>query len=305
MRVGVTGASGFIGSALVASLAARGDDVVSFTRPGATAPSGMSVRWDPGRGLVDDDDLRRVGPLDAVVHLAGAGLASRRWTAARKAEILESRTRSTHALVNALLNAPFPVPFLASASAVGYYGSRGDEVLDEASSPGQGFLARVCLEWERAANELADRATGVATLRTGIVAGSHGGALARQLVLFRLGLGGRLGSGRQWLSPISLHDATRAILFVIDNRLTGAVNLVAPCALTNRDFTAALARAVHRPAVIPVPEFALRLALGSELARDAALASQRVQPGVLARSGFDFHHADIDALLAWALTTVD
>lgn len=302
MHVGVTGAGGLIGGALTAALVERGDHVVAFTRPRGSAPAGPNVRWDPASGLFDDADLRRVGHLDAVVHLAGAGIGDQRWTEARKREILSSRTASTRLLVGALRNAPDGAPFLASGSAIGYYGSRGDEILDERSVPGEDFLADVCRQWEREAAELRTSGTGVAMLRTGIVLSATGGALARQLGLFRLGLGGRLGSGTQWLSPIALDDTVRAILFVIDQRIDGPVNLVAPCALTNQDFTIALARALHRPAPFAVPGFVLRLALGAAVTDGAVLASQRVTPRVLLDAGFNFHHPDVDALLRSALS---
>ncbi len=304
MRVGVTGAGGFIGSALAAELTRRGDDVVSFVRPQSRPSPGRSVRWDPTHGQLDVADLRGAGPLDAVVHLAGAGIGDRRWTTARRSEILESRTASTRLLVRSLRDLPDGAPFLASGSAVGYYGSRGDEILDEDSTTGDDFLAYVCQEWEREAATLRDSGSRVAALRTGIVASATGGALARQLGLFRLGLGGPLGAGTQWISPIALDDAVRAIMFVLDRRIDGPVNLVAPCAVTNRDFTAAVARALHRPALLRVPAIALRVALGRALTDGAVLASQRVAPKVLLESGFEFHSADIDALVRSALSPV-
>jgi len=303
MRVGVTGASGFIGTALTAALVGRGDDVVAFVRPHSRPSAEACVRWDPARDLIDEDDLRRAGHLDAVVHLAGAGIGDRRWTASRRTEIMSSRTSSTRLLVRALRDQPNGAPFLASGSAIGYYGSCGDEVLDEDSGPGDDFLALVCREWESEAAALRASGARVALLRTGIVASAAGGGLRRQLGLFRWGLGGPLGSGTQWFSPIALEDAVRAITFIIDQRPDGPVNLVAPCALTNRDFTAALARAVHRSARLRVPAFALRLALGRALTDGAVLASQRVTPKVLLESGFQFHCADIDALLRSALST--
>ncbi|HVB71530.1 MAG TPA: TIGR01777 family oxidoreductase [Acidimicrobiales bacterium] len=304
MRVGVTGAGGFIGSALVSTLAQRGDDIVTFVRPQSRPSPGLSVRWDPVHDQLDVGDLRRAGHLDAIVHLAGAGIGDRRWTTARRREILESRTASTRLLVHSLRELPEGAPFLASGSAVGYYGSRGDEILDEDSSPGDDFLARVCREWEREAASLRDSGSRVATLRTGIVASATGGALARQLGLFRHGLGGPLGAGTQWISPIALGDAVRAIMFVLDERVDGPVNLVAPCAVTNRDFTTAIARAVNRRALLRVPAAALRLALGRALTDGVVLASQRVAPKVLLESGFEFHAADIDALLRSALSPV-
>ena len=298
MRVGVTGASGLIGSALAAALRARGDTVVTFVRDATRRDD--AVRWDPSRGTVDEDDLRRSGPFDAVVHLAGAGIAERRWSVARRHEILESRTRSTSLLVAALTASGAPAT-VASGSAIGYYGSRGDSLLDESSTSGDDFLADVCRQWEDAAAPLRAAGTAVAHLRTGIVQSTRGGALRRQLPLFRLGLGGRLGSGRQWMSPISIDDEVRAITWVIDRRLDGPVNLVAPEPLTNRDFTRALARATHRRAVAHVPAFALSLALGRDLTEGVVLASQRVLPRRLSESGFVFEAPDATTILASVL----
>jgi uncharacterized protein (TIGR01777 family) len=288
MRIGVTGASGFIGSALVGALEQRGDQVVRFVRSTGSAATGDVVRWDPARQTIDDDDLRRVGDFDAVVHLAGAGIADKRWTAARKGEILRSRTESTNLLVEALGSSG--TAFLASGSAIGFYGSRGDEVLDETSSQGDDFLADVCGRWEEATTPLTRQGTGVALLRTGIVMSQNGGALKKQLPLFRLGLGGPLSSGRQWLSPISLVDEVRAILWVIEKKIIGPVNLTGPQPLRNDEFTKVLAQEIHRPALLRVPAFALKIALGAELANGAVLASQRVIPKVLTESGFSFEN---------------
>ncbi len=301
MHVGVTGASGLIGSALVEALLERGDDVVRFVRPTSDTVRDGAIRWDPSRGDVDDGDLRRVGGLDAVVHLAGAGVGDRRWTSARKLEVLSSRVQSTTLLVRTLAGLPGGVGVLASGSAIGYYGSRGAETLDESTSSGHDFLADVCVRWEQAASVLACSGAAVSLLRTGIVMSASGGALARQLPLFRLGLGGRLSSGQQWFSPISLRDQIRAILWVVDHRIVGPVNLASPRPLTNLEFTRELARQLHRPAVATVPLFALRAALGRELADVAVLASQRVRPGVLLDGGFAFDHPDTAAILEWAL----
>lgn len=300
MRVGVTGSSGFIGSALVTALDERGDDVVRFVRPNSARRSGEEVRWDPARGLVDEEDLRRVGRFDAVVNLAGAGIADRRWSNTRKAEILTSRTNATALLVR-LLGESSGTAFLASGSAVGVYGSRGDESLDESSATGDDFLAQVCTEWEQATSPLERFGTIVAHLRTGIVMSSRGGTLKKQLPLFRLGLGGALGTGRQWISPISLRDEVRAIVWLLENRASGPFNLVAPAALTNRAFTQALAHQLRRPARLRIPSSALRVALGGQLVTGAVLASQRVVPAALLGSGFTFDHPDIESIMSWAL----
>lgn len=302
MRIGVTGASGFIGRALVAALVERGDDVTRFVRPGSSSAAGPVVRWDPSRALVDEGDLRYAGGFDGVVHLAGAGIADRRWSRERKREILRSRTDSTSLLVSALGSLSSGAAFLASGSAIGFYGSRGDENLDESSSRGEGFLADVCVEWERCAQTIEHSGTGLALLRTGIVMSRHGGALRKQLPLFRMGLGGPLSDGSQWLSPISLRDEVRAILWVLDHHLTGPVNLVAPQPVQNREFTKILANEIHRPAFLRVPAFALEIALGNELATEAVLASQRVQPKYLAESSFKFDNPSSEAILSEALT---
>jgi uncharacterized protein (TIGR01777 family) len=296
VRVGVTGSSGLIGSALVASLLERGDDVVRFVRPDSVRATDHVIRWDPSRGLVDDTDLRRVGGFDAVVNLAGAGLADRRWTRARKEEIRRSRIDATSLLVQ-FLGESSGTPFLASASAVGVYGSRGDEVLDESSALGDDFLARVCAAWERSTAPLERSGVAVAHLRTGIVLSSRGGVLKRQLPLFRFGLGGSLGTGAQWISPISLRDEVRAIVWLLEKRTSGPFNLVAPEPLTNRELTRALARRLHRPGRLRIPSSALRLVLGSELVDAAVLASQRVVPTALRENGFSFEDVDIRSIL--------
>lgn len=302
MRVGVTGSSGLIGTALCDALDARGDAVVRFVRsdargvPARRRP-GAVIRWNPALGQIDDLDLPALDGLDAIVNLAGVGIGERRWTPQRREAILQSRVDATNLVMT--LAARHGVAMVVNASAIGYYGSRGDEILTEESGPGSGFLAEVCQAWERAA-----RAEGVKTahLRTGIVMTRSGGALARQLPIFRAGLGGVLGDGEQWLSPVSLVDEVRAVLWVIDRQLEGPVNLVAPCPLTNRDFTRALARALRRPAFARVPRVALEAALGREAARELVLTSQRVTPEALSRDGFPFAHATISAILTSALS---
>jgi uncharacterized protein len=300
VRVAVTGASGLIGRSLVAALEARGDEVVTFQRATSKTTTANSVRWDPAHHEVDEDDLRRCGELDAVVNLAGAGIGDRRWSPARKDEILASRVSATSTLAN-VFRGPHAVALMVNASAIGWYGSRGDETLTETSPRGAGFLSDVCRAWEEAAQPLVDAGTTVGYLRTGLVLDAHGGVLRQQLALFRLGLGGRYGSGRQWMSPVSLADEIRAVLWMIDHRLAGPVNVVAPAPLINRDFTRTLARALHRPAFFAVPRVALEMALGSEMANELVFASQRVMPGVLTESGFHFEHPDATSAVAWAL----
>jgi uncharacterized protein (TIGR01777 family) len=301
MRVGVTGSSGFIGTALVAALHQRGDEVVRFVRPGATASSERVVRWDPSRGHVDESDLRSVGGFDAVVNLAGAGVGDHRWTEQRKQMVLQSRVATTQLLVEALGGLPDGAAYLASGSAIGIYGARRLEPVDEQATLGSDFLADVCQSWEAAALPLVATGAKVSFLRTGIVMSASGGVLQRQLPLFRYGVGGRLSNGQQVLSALSLDDEVRAILWAIDHHIEGPINLAA-VAVTNAEFTTAVARALHRPALARVPAVALRLILGSELANGAVLASQHVVARVLRESGFTFAQSDLTSIVDSALS---
>ena len=301
MRIGITGGSGLIGGALICALEARGDTVIRFVRPDSSSNSNEAVRWDPSRDLVDEGDLRRVAGFDAVVHLAGAGIADKRWSSQRKQEIMASRVRSTKLLVSALSRVDTAI--LASGSAIGVYGSRGDQILDESAPRGSDFLASVCANWEDATQGLEKKGATVAHLRTGIVMSCEGGALKKQLPLFRLGLGGALATGQQWLSPISITDEVRAIIWVIDQKLSGPVNLTAPEPVRNLEFTKVLAQEIHRPAFFRVPATALKIALGTELASEAVLASQRVIPKVLEESGFSFANPTIRDIISSSLAT--
>jgi uncharacterized protein len=292
VRVGVTGSSGFIGRALSASLLERGDTVVAFVRPTTEHPSELCVRWDPSSAYVDETDLREVSRLDAIVHLAGAGIGDRRWSSNRKSLIVASRVESTSLLEHVERSLPEGVGFVASASAIGWYGDRGDEQLDESSTRGDGFLADVCHEWEGATSSLESRGVPVAHFRSGIVLSVRGGALKKQLPLFRVGLGATFGPGQQWMSPISLDDEVRAILWILDRQLTGPINLVAPTPITNRDFTHTLAGELSRRAFLAIPTVAVRAALGREMANELILASQRVTPQQLLASEFVFEHPD-------------
>jgi len=301
VRVGITGASGLVGRALVEALNERGDIAVCFVRPSSTSLTSTTVRWDPPRGLVDDGDLNRVGALDAVVNLSGAGIGDRRWSASRKSEILNSRIAATGLLVSVLGELSNGGGFLANASAIGWYGSRDDEVLDESSPHGDGFLADVCVKWELATLPLEAKGIGVAHLRSGVVLSSKGGALKKQLPLFRGGLGGCYGAGDQWMSVISLVDEIHALLWTIDHRLTGPVNVVAPQPITNKSFTHELARVLHRPAVFNLPKSVMKAVLGGEMAEELILVSQRVLPEKLLSSNFRFEHSDAQEALEWAL----
>lgn len=293
-RVAVTGSTGMIGGALVAALRERGDDVRHLVRRPPQRPD--EVAWDPDSRALDPGVLEGV---DAVVHLAAAP-ASVRWTAGNRASILTSRTNGTYAVASAIAASGRPVRFL-SASAMGFYGDRGEELLTEASPPGDGFLVDVVLAWEESARPAVEAGAPVAHLRTGLVLSATGGALERMLPLARLGLSGPLGSGRQWWSWITLHDHVRAMLHLIDHpEISGAVNLVGPHPDRQRDVAAALGQVLDRPAVLPAPTTALRLALGGFAGE--VLGSTRVIPERLTRSGFHFDHAQLRPALEWAIT---
>lgn len=299
MQVAVTGASGLVGRPLVGVLRAQGHDVVRLVR-GASA--GADERpWDPMSGRLDPVV---VADRDAVVHLAGAGVADKRWTKAYRALVLESRTRGTTAVAEAVaaaVSAGQGPRVLLSASAVGWYGDTGDRVADETAPAGQGFLAEVTGQWERATGPAQRAGARVAHLRTGIVLSGSGGALATQVRVFKLGLGAPLGSGRQWVSSISLHDEVAAIVHLLTADVDGPVNLVGPAPVTNREFTRVLGRVLRRPTLpVPVPGPVLSALLGG-FAREAVLVGQRVVPAVLQRSGFSFTHPDLATALRASL----
>ena len=291
-RIAITGASGLIGGALSAHLRQRGDEVVPMVRRGAGA---HEITWQPGQDLSPG----ALAGIDAVVHLAGAGVGDRRWTPAYKDLILRSRVDGTATISRAVAAADHPIR-LVSGSAIGFYGSRGDEELDESSTPGDGFLAEVVRAWEAATAPAEAAGMPVTHARTGLVFSAHGGALGRMLPLARLGLAGPLGTGAQFWSWISLVDEVRALAFLVDRPdLTGPVNLAGPDPTRQRDVAEALGKLLKRPARLPAPAVALRLALG-EFADDI-LASQRVVPQRLMDAGFVFTHPDLDAALDAAL----
>ncbi|MFE3287595.1 TIGR01777 family oxidoreductase [Streptomyces sp. NPDC001717] len=295
MRIAVTGSTGLIGSALVRSLREDGHEVVRFVRREPAA--GDEARWDPARGHVDPEAL---AGCDAVVGLAGAGIGDHRWTAAYKKEIRDSRVLGTAALARAVAALDEPPRVFVVGSAVGYYGDTGDRVVDESSPAGTGFLPSVCVEWEAAAAPARKAGIRTAFARTGLVVAGEGGAWGRMFPLFKAGLGGRLGDGRQYWSYISLRDEVAALRHIIDTpSLEGPVNLTAPEPLTNREVTAAMGRVLHRPALLPVPAVALRVALG-EFSSDV-LGSQRARPKRLLESGFEFRHPGIEDALRAAL----
>jgi uncharacterized protein (TIGR01777 family) len=293
----ISGASGFIGSRLAQALAADGHRVIRLKRGSAGA---QDVRWDPEAGEIDREALARVRP-DVVVNLAGEPIAQR-WSGDRKRRIRDSRVNGTRALATALATLPTKPSALVSGSAIGYYGAhRGDEPLDEASAPGSDYLAETARAWEDAAAPAGSAGIRVVTPRTGVVLGAQGGMLAKVLTPFRFGVGGRIASGTQWLSWISLTDTVVALRFAADSPgLSGPVNLVAPDPVRNAEFTAVLARVLHRPAIFPVPAIALRLAFG-EMADATILASQRVVPKKLAGAGFHFRHPHLEDALRYEL----
>lgn len=294
LLVGVTGAGGFIGGALCAALAAGGDRVRRFVRGRAATPG--EIAWDPAHRVLDPGALEG---LDAVVHLSGSSLAAGRWTAARKRELMESRVGSSALLARAIHSCRRPPRVLVSGSAVGWYGDRGDETLDESSAPGRGFLAELARDWEAAAAPASEAGVRVAHSRTGIVLARGGGVLAALERPFALGLGGPLGSGRAWWSWVALGDVVRAIQLALrDERLRGPFNLVAPAPVRQAEFARALGRALHRPAFAPAPVFVLRALLGREMADDMLLAGQRAQPAVLLAAGFRFEEPALEPYLA-------
>jgi uncharacterized protein len=298
VEVLVTGSTGFIGSALVKQLQAAGDRPVRAVR--GSPPAGEdAIAWDPLTGTVDRPALEGI---DAVVHLAGAGIGDRRWTPARKDLVLQSRQQGTSVLAAAVVSLNRPPTVFVSSSAVGYYGDRGDEELTEGSGPGDDFAAQLCVRWEEATQPAREAGIRVVTIRTGIVLGPGGGMLRRVLPPFRLGLGGRLGSGRQYLSWISLADEVAAIRYALhDAGLAGPANLSAPVPVTNAEFTTTLGRLLHRPTALPTPLTPLRLVYGSELVDTLLLGSQRALPGALAAAGFEFSHPTLTGALEAAL----
>jgi uncharacterized protein len=304
MKVLVSGSTGFAGTALVTALAGAGHTVCRLIRPesdaGGGAKDGFDVPWNPTTGELGG---AAVG-ADAVVNLAGASIGGGRWTAERKALLRSSRVDTTRALVAALAKMNARPRVLVSASAIGYYGSRGDESLAEESAAGKDFLASLAREWEAEAVKAEALGIRVVRARFGIILARHGGALAKMLLPFKLGVGGRVGPGQQWMSWVTLKDVVGILRLALENRaVQGAVNVVAPGAVRNAEFTKELARAVHRPALFPAPAFALRLALG-EMADALLLASQRVVPQRLQQLGYRYLHPDLAVALAEVLKPI-
>jgi uncharacterized protein (TIGR01777 family) len=285
-QVAVTGSSGLIGSALVGQLRAEGYEVKKIVR--RPVRNNDEIFWNPSVGEID---LAPLSQVDAIIHLAGVGVGDKRWSAAYKSEILNSRLLGTTTIATAAKT--LGVKKFISASAIGYYGETGNRSVSESDRGGEDFLSVVCREWEAAADLAIDIPT--IKLRTGLVLDPTGGALGRMMPIFKFGLGGKLGNGKQWWSWITLHDEIRAIIFLLNSKIIGPVNLTSPNPVTNQEFTAALARALNRPAIFPAPAFALRTALGgfsSEI-----LGSKKIVPKVLTDAGFEFDYPHISAAL--------
>lgn len=285
-RVLVSGASGLIGSALIPSLKSRGFRVIRLVR--GTAPGADQIPWDPTKPL----SPATVSSFHAIIHLSGETVATR-WSNSKKSKIRASRIESTHNLALAVAKAEKRPQLLLTASAIGYYGNRGDEVLREESSLGAGFLAEVCRDWEAAAQPASDAGVRCAQIRTGVVLSPDGGALQKMLPPFRMGVGGTLGSGRQWMSWIHIQDMVGAINHILKtDLLRGPVNLVAPKPVTNEEFTKTLGSVLSRPTIFPVPAFVMKLVFG-QMADEVLLASQRVEPTKLVTSGYPFQYSDL------------
>jgi uncharacterized protein (TIGR01777 family) len=300
MRIAISGSTGLIGTALVHDLRAQGHTVLRLVRGRTEFPDAeANVAWDPVAGTIESSKLEGV---DGVVHLSGRSIGAARWSDSEKRELVESRTRSTALLAETLAGLTDKPHVLLSGSAIGIYGDRGDEELTEQADRGSGFLADLCVAWEAASDPARHAGIRVATLRTGLVLAPKGGFLSRPVLLFKLGLGGRIGSGRQWWSWISIDDEVGAIRFLLDHDVSGPVNLTAPGAVTNAEFTRVLGRVLRRPTLFPVPRFAGRLALGAELADEVVFAGQRVVPAALTAAGYEFAQPTLEPALRAVLS---
>jgi uncharacterized protein len=297
MDVAITGSHGFVGSALVPALGRAGHRAVRLVRSRPVGPDELG--WNPDAGTIDAAGLEGIG---AVVHLAGAGIGDRRWTPARKRLILESRTKGTALLARTLAGLTHRPTVLVSASAIGYYGDRGDDLVDERSAPGDDFVAGVCVQWEAATAPAAEADIRVVTTRSGVILGREGGVLSRMLVPFRLGLGGRIATGRQYTSWVSIDDEVAAILHALTtDAVTGPVNLTAPAPVTNIEFTRTLGRVLRRPTVLRTPLLPLKVRYGAELIQHLLVEGQRVLPKRLEETGYHFAHPTLEEALRAAL----
>jgi uncharacterized protein (TIGR01777 family) len=299
MIIAITGSSGLVGSALIHALEGDGHLIRPVVRR-APRDGANEIRWDPDKGTIDAAEFATV---DGVVHLAGENIAGRRWTKSFKQEIVDSRVRSTKLLCDTLASLASKPTVLVSASAIGYYGNRRSEPLDESALPGQGFLAELCQQWEAATVPARDANIRVVSLRIGFVLSRDGGGLAKMLIPFRLGAGGIIGSGQQYISWIALDDLVRAIQFVLSAAaLAGPVNAVAPSPVTNREFTKTLGSVLHRPTILPMPTFAARLAFG-EMADEMLLGGARIEPRALENARFEFLFPQLATALRHLLST--
>ena len=291
MKIVVSGASGLIGTQLVAKLSTSGHEVVRLVR---RSPKAGEIQWNPKSGTLDASALEGV---DAVIHLSGAGIGDKRWSDGYRKEILDSRTDTTALLAKTIASLSRKPSVFLSGSAIGIYGARNDEQLTEVSTHGTGFLAEVCKQWEAAAKPAVDAGVRTVYLRTGIVLSPKGGALKKLLPLFKLGVGGKFGNGKQWQSWISIDDEIGAIEYLLTANVSGAVNLTAPNPVTNAEFTKVLASVLKRPAIVPVPTFAPKILLGGELADALLFTGQRVIPAALNASGYSFKHTTLESAL--------
>ena len=292
MRVLVSGSHGMIGSHLVEALAQAGHEVVCLVRSKRVGPN--EVSWDPANGIIDADGLEGI---EAVIHLAGSNIAARRWSRAIKREIRDSRVNGTRLLCQALADMKKPPATFISASAIGFYGDRGKKLVDEGSPAGSGFLPSVCKAWEEASAVLQKSGIRVVHMRIGIVLSPEGGALAKMLPSFKLGIAGHIGNGQQFMSWISLDDVVGAILYALEtSSLSGPINVVAPDPVTNHNFSKTLGHVLHRPTILPLPAFALRTALG-EMADELLLSSTRVKPAKLLAAGYKYRYPELTGAL--------
>ena len=295
MKILVTGASGMVGTALLRLLSSTGHESVPVSRK---KEHGGSIFWNPSKGEIDSQSMEG---FDAAVHLAGESIVGGRWTTAQKQRIRDSRVLGTRLLSESLARLTRPPQVLVSASAIGYYGNRGSEILREDSSPGQGFLADVCRQWEASTDPATRQGLRVVHTRFGIILSANGGALAKMLTPFKLGVGGRIGSGQQYMSWISLDDACGVILHAIEaGSLHGPVNTVSPSPVTNQEFTRVLGKVLSRPSIFPLPAFVARVALG-EMAEELLLYSARVEPAKLRATRYAFRHKDLEETLKYLL----
>jgi len=292
MKILVSGSHGLVGKALIKSVTSDGHEIIRLVR---NKPSGAAeVEWRPDQGQLDAASLEGI---DAVVHLAGESIASSRWSDEKKRAIRDSRTKGTALLSDALAQLSRSPSIFVSASAIGYYGNRGDELLTENSAPGDDFLASVCIEWENATKPAIEKGIRTVNARFGIILDKHEGALAKMLTPFRMGVGGRIGNGKQWMSWIGIDDVVNGLKFLISDQTTsGPVNFVAPNPVTNAEFTKTLGRVLSKPTLFPMPEFGVKLAFG-EMGEALLLGSQRVKPGVLEQKGFGFKYSTLDSAL--------